>query len=386
MISDTSFPRPLLVLGILIVAILLPASLQPAFAQSSLSCGTSNLRHDWDVNSWPPGSLVESYTTAGETLSINIGGDNTFFQPSSTTAPITSNFDTGGIVPAEQSLELFVLFDDVSRAVNVTFDVGVPGEGVEELEFSIFDVDNGLDGANSFIDQITVTGSLNGASVTPTLLASAANTVSGNVATGQAQAVNTSADGNVRITFSEPIDQFVLNYTNGPGTPNPPTQQAVSIHDIFTCPRLLPDISINKSVSIYDPNGDGLHNVPGNDVIYTISASNSGTGSTDPNSIVLIDALPSELTFFNGDIDDGGPELNPVIFSQTNSPSLTFTYPTDVAFSNAATRPSDFSACSYSPVSGYDPSISYVCFNPKGEFEAGAPAPTFSVEFRTRIK
>ena len=48
--------------------------------------------------------------------------------------------------------------------------------------------------------------------------------------------------------------------------------------------------------------------VPGNDVIYTIEFTNTGDGPTDAGSVLLIDAMPSEIEFYNGDIDDGGPE------------------------------------------------------------------------------
>ena len=365
----------------LFVALIVATTHQTAVAQS-ISCGGSALRHDWDTNTWPAGSLSQSYTTSGETLSISITGDTSYFLPNTSSAPLTTNFDTGGLSPAEQSLELFLRYADVSESVTITFDVGVSGVGVEELEFSIFDLDLG---ASAFQDEITITGSLGGSSVTPSLTAGVSHTVSGNVATGQSAADSTSADGTLLVTFSNPVDQFVIVYSNGPSAPNPPNQQAISIHDVFTCPRLLPDISTSKTVAIYDPLGEGLHNIPGNDVIYTISASNSGTGSTDSDSIVIIDTLPAEVTFFNGDIDDTGPELNPVAFSQTNSPSLSLTYANDVRYSNAASKPSNFAACTYTPSSGYDPAVTFICLNPKGQLESGSPTPSFSVQFRSRI-
>jgi len=63
---------------------------------------------------------------------------------------------------------------------------------------------------------------------------------------------------------------------------------------------------------------------------------------------------------------------------------LIFNFGTDVGFSNGATRPVDFAACNYTPVpSGYDESITYICFNPKGEMLANSG---WSVSFRARIK
>ena len=146
----------------------------------------------------------------------------------------------------------------------------------------------------------------------------------------------------------------------------------------------------NKTMQIYDPNGIGLYAIPGNDVIYTITVSNSGFGPTDSNSLVLIDAMPPEVEFFNGDIDTGGPDTfpgsDPVGFLQANGAALTLDYGTNVAFSNAATQPNDFANCTYAPLSGYDPNVTFICFNPQGALGAGDPDPEFSVSFRARIQ
>lgn len=355
-----------------------------AYAQTppTLSCGGSSLRHDWDVNTWPAGSLSNSYTTTGETLSVTISGDTGFFQPNTSSAPVTSNFDTGGLTPAELSLELFVDFPTVNEGVIITFNVGTAGIGVQDLQFSIFDVDFG---AAQFQDQLTITGSLGGSPVSPILTAGVAHTVSGSVATGQTSAESTSSDGTLVTTFTAPIDQFSISYTNGPSAPAAPGVQAVSLHDIFTCPRLVPVIDANKAVAVYDPDNAGLYNIPGNDVIYTISASNTGTGPTDTNTIVLIDSLPPEITFYNGDIDDAGPEIHAVKFTKSDSPSLAFDFARDVKFSDAASKPASFADCNYTPAAGYDANVTFICLNPKGALDAGSPTPTFSVQFRAQI-
>ena len=67
-------------------------------------------------------------------------------------------------------------------------------------------------------------------------------------------------------------------------------------------------LSANKSVELYDPQNLGLYAIPGNDVIYTISVANTGTGDVDSGSMVLIDNMPEDVVFYNGDFDDGGPE------------------------------------------------------------------------------
>lgn len=145
-------------------------------------------------------------------------------------------------------------------------------------------------------------------------------------------------------------------------------------------------LEASKSVEVYDPDSLGLYPIPGNELIYTITATNVGTGAVDTDSIVLIDTIPSELEFYNGDIDDDGSEVEPVSFTQSTGAGLSFTYASDVGFSNSATQPADFSACTYTPSSGYDANVNYICFNPKGAMAAGTPDPSLSVSFRVRIK
>ena len=130
----------------------------------------------------------------------------------------------------------------------------------------------------------------------------------------------------------------------------------------------------------------GLYAIPGNDVIYTISASNVGNGPVTEDTVVLIDAMPEEVEFYNGDIDDDGPESNPVSFTQSTGAGLSFNYATDVGYSDSSDRPDGFNECSYTPVAGYDASVTFICFNPKGTLVAGDPDPTFSVSFRARIQ
>ena len=141
-------------------------------------------------------------------------------------------------------------------------------------------------------------------------------------------------------------------------------------------------LAANKTVSVYDPQNLGLYALPGNDVIYTISVENTGTGDVDSESLILIDSMPSEVIFYNDDIDDAGPETNPVAFQGTGS-GLTFDNNTDVGYSDASVAPSSFAECSYVPASGYDPNVNFICINPTGSMAGGS---TWSVSFRARIE
>jgi uncharacterized repeat protein (TIGR01451 family) len=139
----------------------------------------------------------------------------------------------------------------------------------------------------------------------------------------------------------------------------------------------------SKTTALYDPASSGLLAIPGNDVTYTITVANAGATATDTDSVVIIDAMPQEVTFFNGATAEFGG--NVVGFSQTGT-GLTFNPASDVRYSNSPSRPANFAACTYTPSAGYDPNVTYICINPKGSMAAGNPDPQFSVSFRARIK
>lgn len=156
-----------------------------------------------------------------------------------------------------------------------------------------------------------------------------------------------------------------------------------SVVDLELILEVHPDLSVQKTVGVYSAGGYAL---PGSDVVYTFSLVNAGLGSVDADSILLIDTLPGEIEFYNGDMDGAGTlTTDAVAFSQSGA-GLTFTYATDVGFSNAAARPATFADCNYTPTAGYDPNLRHVCINPKGAFAAGNPDPTAQFQFRVRIK
>ena len=126
--------------------------------------------------------------------------------------------------------------------------------------------------------------------------------------------------------------------------------------------------------------------IPGNDVVYQITLKNRGTEAIDADTVLLIDELPAEVEFFNGDMDDAGPGTTAVTYTSTGSTGLSFNYLTDVKYSNTTIKPASFSACNYTPSINYDPSVTFICLNPKGSMSAGVPAPSVTFSFRVRIK
>ena len=142
-------------------------------------------------------------------------------------------------------------------------------------------------------------------------------------------------------------------------------------------------LSGSKDVEVYDPAAEGLFALPGTDVIYTITVANTGGGVVDANTIEMIDAVPGEVEIYTNTTPEFGDEI--VGWSETGT-NLFFNPATDLAFSNAPSRPSDFASCTYTPVSDYDPAVSYICINPKGAMNFGDPDPEFAISFRARIR
>lgn len=141
-------------------------------------------------------------------------------------------------------------------------------------------------------------------------------------------------------------------------------------------------LDVQKTMTVFDPLAEGLYAVPGNDVLYTITVTNTGTGSVDTDTIFLVDALPDEVDFFNGDVNGVG--TGRIMFTESGT-ALSFDPFLDVTFSDATVRPIDGSDCNYVPINGYDPDVRFLCFAPKGILNAASPDPVFQLTFRVRL-
>lgn len=200
-----------------------------------------------------------------------------------------------------------------------------------------------------------------------------------------------------QLTFNTSTGDVSLNTGTAPGTYSfdyqiclisDPTVCRTATVQITVTPS--PSISVLKSSSLFTPTaGSSGFMLPGEDVIYTIVVENSGAGTVDNDAVFIVDSFPEELDFFNGDIDTGGTNnftsTDPIVF-QDNGSGLTFNYATDVAFSNQTTAPNIFSDCTYTPASGYDSNVTFICINPKGIFAAGSPVSSFSLFLRGQIQ
>ncbi len=128
---------------------------------------------------------------------------------------------------------------------------------------------------------------------------------------------------------------------------------------------------MDKSHSSYSGNAFGDFAVPGNEQIYKLSIEHDAGDAFDSDSMFLVDSLPPNLTFYNGDLDGpSGPFTDPVGFTNSGS-GLTFNSTTDVKYSNAANPPTSMADCTYTPVSGYDPTVRHICVAMGGDLLAG---------------
>ena len=253
---------------------------------------------DWDTNTWPAPvggtpTLSQIYAIAGGNVTVTISGDtNGLVTTGSNSAPQTSNFQTGGLTPAENGLFLRMDFPEGVPPVNaqsiiVTYTFSHP-DGVNNISFDVFDIDSSL---NQWQDVAQTTGTLlGGGSINPsTITSGTANTNDGiNTATGTASAGNTSAAGNVGFAFNQSnIASFTFVYSNNAPNTSGSHNQWAAIHDInFTVPPTL-----TKSFS------------PNPITAGAVSTLTISLGNTDTNVATLtsnlVDNLPAGVIVAN---------------------------------------------------------------------------------------
>lgn len=157
--------------------------------------------------------------------------------------------------------------------------------------------------------------------------------------------------------------------------------------DVVTCTITNTKVAANANLTIAktssllsDPVNGSINpkSIPGAIVTYTLTVANTGPSTVTANSVFIVDALPGQISV--------GTASNPTFIQGSPSSGLTFTRSTDIAYSNATTAPTSFAACTYTPVASYDPSVHFVCLNPKGTFagSTGTP-PSFQLSIQAQI-
>ena len=119
--------------------------------------------------------------------------------------------------------------------------------------------------------------------------------------------------------------------------------------------------------------------IPGAIVQYSILVSNTGPTAVDNNSVLLIDALPSQMRV--------GTAATPTFTQGTPTSALTFNATNDIRYSNAGSAPTTFAGCTYTPTAAYDAAVKFICVNPKGTMagSSGTP-PNFTISFRAQMQ
>jgi uncharacterized repeat protein (TIGR01451 family) len=277
-----------------------------------------------------------------------------------------------------------------TRVITLTFTFAQP---VRDFAMVTHDVDFN---ANQFRDWVQVTGSDGTTTYTPVLstpwgngnATGQARTASGSSLTvgtatspmtlsasqvgGSGTSENNSDTGTLNVSFVQPVTSITFKYGNYPLTSGESVtgQQAIGIAGISFCP--MPSLSVTKS-SAPASGTYGAYNIPGNDVIYTLTVANTGGSPIDAGSIVLTDALPANTVFRNSAFD--GTTSLPVKVVSAGG--------TTIAGANITYSQSGNGAFSYSPAAGYDAQVDGIRIAPSGELAANS---TLSVQFMARVQ
>lgn len=268
-----------------------------------------------------------------------------------------------------------------TRVVVATFSFA---SAVRDLSFRIHDIDFR---SNEYRDWVRVTGRNGAATYLPTVTKPAASTVrigpsgaapaivAGDLLGVSESQVNEDI-GTVTVSFAQPVTSVEIRYGDYPlqAGETATGQQWISIYDLAFCP--MPNLSVIKTSASYATAGADRFNIPGADVVYTLTVTNSGGSPVDLNGTVMTDVLPPQTTFYNGDFDPVAPGSENYSFAAgTSGVALT---PANITYSN-----NGGATYAYTGAAGYDANVKAVRFAPGGSLAAKS---SFTISFRARIK
>jgi uncharacterized repeat protein (TIGR01451 family) len=277
-----------------------------------------------------------------------------------------------------------------TRVIAATFTFSQP---IRDFAMTAHDIDYTV---NQFRDWVQVTGTDGTTTFTPVLstpfgngnatgqarTATGSSLTSGTTTTplnlsasqvgGSGAADNNSDTGTLNVSFAQPVTSVTFKYGNYPFTSGETTtgQQAIGIAGISFCP--MPQVSVAKT-SAPASGTFGAYNIPGNDVIYTLTVANSGGSPVDASTIVLTDALPANTTFRNSAFD--GTTTLPVKVVSSGGTGLTGT---NITYSKAGDT-----TYTYTPVAGYDAQVDGLRIAPTGELAANS---TLVLQFAAKVR
>ena len=267
-----------------------------------LSCPNQTILFDWDAVAWTAGSTSNSYAlgTLGQ-IAFNLANDGIWENQAAFggQSPTRQNTFAGGIVPAQFSLAMVT--NQTSQAGRATATIALP-DIMRGAQFRIFDVDSN---PGQFADLVTVEGRLQGAAVIPTLTNGVANYIIGNSAYGDGASDSPNAEGNVVVTFTQPIDTIIVRYGNHSAAPADPGLQGIALHDMTFCrpvTTLVPAKSSRLLTDYVDEMAAEFY-IPGALLEYCLLVTN--TGQSPATNIVMNDVIPAQLQYIAGTMRSG---------------------------------------------------------------------------------
>ena len=292
----------------------------------ALVCSAGTLQFNWTGRTWTAGSAANNYTLAG------FGAFNWSIN---NPAAWMNDAGLGGLQPAlttsaQSTLSLSKGIDFANRT-QVAITTITLGAIVDGAQFTVFDVDYA---ANDFADLIRVTGTRGGVTVIPVLTNGVSNYVIGNTAYGDAGSAANSANGNVIVTFNQPIDTILIEYGNHALAPANPDGQAVQMAGGISICKPVADLQVTKtSEMLSDPvsgTSPGAFSIPGAQMRYCITIQNNGSATA--SLLSAVDVLPASLTFQPTTIRSGATCATAATVEDDNASGADETNPIGASF------------------------------------------------------
>lgn len=259
----------------------------------TLTCTAGSVVWDWTGQSWTAGSTDNTYAlSALGNIRFEMANPGTWL--SSPTygglSPILQTANDGGSLDAS----VIELVDLANRTSEVTTTITLPA-AMAGAQFRLFDVDFA---SGQFADRVQVVGRLGGVDVLPQLTNGVSNYVIGNNAYGDGASANGSANGNITVTFTSPIDSIEVRYGNHSLAPANPGQQAITLHDITFCNPVAIPLNVTKLSQVLSDPVSGTTNpkaVPGAVIGYCITIGNPNPVAA--TNIAASDPLPAGTAY-----------------------------------------------------------------------------------------
>jgi len=159
------------------------------------------------------------------------------------------------------------------------------------------------------------------------------------------------------------------------------------VDDVCFEQALIPSLLVTKTQqTLSDPVNGSVNprNIPGAIVLYTVAVANQGPGAVDADTLVITDPVPADSALF---VDASGGD--PIVFIDGATASgLTYSFATDVTFSNQPGGGPPFDYVPAPDAQGFDPAVTAYRVAPGGAMNpaTGGNNPAFNIRFSTRVE